>query len=341
MMNKQAVSRFLRIAITTLLLTYVFHQAGLTHAQGWKDLLATLTQVNQRFVFLSIFIGALAIFSSSLKWYMLVRPQGLNVSLWRLCSYYLVGRFFSMVLPTSMGGDVVRMHQLGKYTGQYSNAAASVFIERFSGMITLASLALMMIFLNLHRFQQPWLIVAFGLSVGIASIVIFWLILDQRPLLAIQSWVAKRKIKFLSKGFEKAEKFRQSVLQYKNKPALLWIALMNSVIFYCIAIVNVWVTALVFEDHLSFMAMVSAVPIILLIMNLPVSIGDLGLMEFGYSFTLGLFSISPTVALSTALLFRVKGLIFAGCGGLLYGALSSQNKDLDYVVSAPDNNLPR
>ena len=45
-------------------------------------------------------------------------------------------------------------------------------------------------------------------------------------------------------------------------------------------------------------------------------------MEFAYSFTLGLFGATPTLAISTALLIRAKSFLYAGLGGLLYPLVS-------------------
>ncbi|NEO77126.1 hypothetical protein [Moorena sp. SIO4G3] len=58
------------------------------------------------------------------------------------------------------------------------------------------------------------------------------------------------------------------------------------------------------------------------IVNLPISIGGIGLMEFAYSFTLGLVGATPALAFSTALLLRAKTLFHAGIGSLLYPFVS-------------------
>ncbi|MGB7249226.1 MAG: lysylphosphatidylglycerol synthase domain-containing protein, partial [Phormidesmis sp.] len=96
----------------------------------------------------------------------------------------------------------------------------------------------------------------------------------------------------------------------------------NSLLFYFLAILNVWVSALAFDSSVSLISMLVAVPIIMFIMNLPFSIGGLGLMEFAYSFTLGLFGINPAVAISTTILMRLKTLLAAGMGGLIYPLVS-------------------
>ena len=45
---------------------------------------------------------------SSLRWQWLARPLGFALPLRRYLAFYYVGMFFNLVLPTSVGGDVVR-----------------------------------------------------------------------------------------------------------------------------------------------------------------------------------------------------------------------------------------
>jgi uncharacterized membrane protein YbhN (UPF0104 family) len=89
----------------------------------------------------SVGVGLLSTLSRVFKWYMLLRSRRITVGFGNLFIYYLVGRFFSKVLPTTIGGDVMRMHLLGVHTGQHADAAASIFVDRFIGLGTLIMLA--------------------------------------------------------------------------------------------------------------------------------------------------------------------------------------------------------
>ena len=62
--------------------------------------------------------------------------------------------------------------------------------------------------------------------------------------------------------------------------------------------------------------MIIAVPIIMLVMNLPVSIGGLGLMEASYTVGFELLGYSAELGLTTALIMRAKTLIDALIGGV-------------------------
>src|SRR5262249_52533060 len=55
---------------------------------------------------------------SALRWRMLARPLGFDGSLGRYTSYYFIGMFFNLVLPTSVGGDVVRALYLDGRSGR-------------------------------------------------------------------------------------------------------------------------------------------------------------------------------------------------------------------------------
>ena len=104
-MQKNAALRFIRIAVTAALLTYVLHQAGLLSIEGWQNLIDRFTQIKPLFIWALVGLGVLLTFSSALKWYMLARSRGLPVSLWRLYAYYLIGMFFNLILLQSTLAD--------------------------------------------------------------------------------------------------------------------------------------------------------------------------------------------------------------------------------------------
>ncbi len=319
-MKRKSILHFLRIVVTAALLTYVLHKAGLLSLQGWRDLLGTFSRANRWLLLISVLLVPLIDFVSSVKWYCLARACGLPVGLWRLYAYYVVGGFFNLVLPSSIGGDVIRIHELGRYTGRYADSAAVVFVERFSGLAMLVLLAAIAVIVNLQMFNLPWLTAS--LIVGLLGVaIVCWVILDARPFNFIHNNFGS-KLPIVSSALQKIGKFRTAVLTYRERPRALWLAIFNSLLFYFLAIINVWVSALAFDSGVDFVSMLVAVPVIMFIMNLPFSIGGLGLMEFAYIFTLGLFGINASAAISTALLMRLKTLVTAGMGGLVYPLVS-------------------
>jgi uncharacterized protein (TIRG00374 family) len=150
-----------------------------------------------------------------------------------------------------------------------------------------------------------------------ATVAIGWLVWDRRPLDSLQR-LADERLTLITPVLQKIRRIHEAVGAYRQNPRSLVVAVLNSLLFYALAVLNVWVSALAFETEVSASAMVAAVPVILLIMNLPVSIGGIGLMEFAYTFTFELIGYSSTLGLSTALLMRLKTFIDAGVGGGIY-----------------------
>ena len=81
---------------------------------------------------------------------------------------------------------------------------------------------------------------------------------------------------------------------------------------------NVYVTALVFDTNVAFLAMLIAIPIIMLLMNLPISLGNLFLMEASYTGIFALMGYEPALGLSVALTMRMKSLFDGLLGGVLH-----------------------
>jgi len=116
----------------------------------------------------------------------------------------------------------------------------------------------------------------------------------------------------------------ESLSRYKkHRGALVW-AFVNSVLFYLIAVLNVYVTALVFEADVVLLDILVATPIIMLIMNVPLSVGNIGLMEFAYINVLQLMGYSPALGLSVAILMRLKSLLDGAMGGVLHPLFVTQ-----------------
>jgi uncharacterized membrane protein YbhN (UPF0104 family) len=78
---------------------------------------------------------------SSLRWQWLSRPLGFDRPLRHYFAFYFIGMFFNLVLPTSVGGDVVRAWYLDGGSGRRLSAFLSVFVERLSGLMVLIVIA--------------------------------------------------------------------------------------------------------------------------------------------------------------------------------------------------------
>jgi len=168
----------------------------------------------------------------------------------------------------------------------------------------------------LKTFNMPIITISLATCTFIV-IIVCWLLYDDRPYNIFRK-ITDNRWRFLDQLLVKIDKVHDAVGKYKKDPRALWIAMINSLIFYFLAMINVWVSSLAFNSETNFYNILIGVPVILIIMNLPVSIGGIGLMEFAYIFTFELIGYSSALGLSTALLMRLKTFIDAGAGGLIH-----------------------
>ena len=80
------------------------------------------------------------IFISAWRWQVLLQARGLRFSTWYLARVFTLGLFFCKLLPTSIGGDVMRI----AYTapkGRSAEAFSVTFLDRLIGFVSLTSLA--------------------------------------------------------------------------------------------------------------------------------------------------------------------------------------------------------
>lgn len=74
---------------------------------------------------------------SAVRWQRVLQALEIRERLPRLVSHTLAGQFVSNVLPTTIGGDVLRVSRLSRDTGETPRTFASVVLERMTGWLVL------------------------------------------------------------------------------------------------------------------------------------------------------------------------------------------------------------
>lgn len=314
-MNKINIKRSLQIVFTVALIAYVCYSAGFFSEQGRNQFAETLRDVNWMFIWLSLFVSLLQNLISIRKWQIVVVAKKLSGGFMLLLQYLYISRLYNLILPSSMGGDVIRIYRLGKVNKSIERAAASVFVERFVGMLVLLVLAAVS-----FAFMTQGDVRLFALSFGFVLLATFglgWAATDRRFVSILEYFSQKTSVTFVHKVANKFEEFQNSIREVRKDRSFLLRLFAYSVLFYIFAILSVWVSALAFNQGVTLVHMVIAVPVIMLIMNLPVSIGGLGLMEASYIIAFELLGYSAELGLITALLMRGKAVLDGLIGGLL------------------------
>ena len=124
----------LRLSVTAALLAYALKGVD------WPKFTALLLQADWRWWAVGLVTGMLVQAVAGVRWAALARPLGFDFSrrffVWR----FFEGMFFSLCLPSSIGGDVIKAYRIGDTTSRRLLAGCSVLADRLTGLSALAVL---------------------------------------------------------------------------------------------------------------------------------------------------------------------------------------------------------
>ncbi|MFP5264248.1 MAG: lysylphosphatidylglycerol synthase transmembrane domain-containing protein [Blastocatellia bacterium] len=127
-MKKTALT-LLKIVVSLGILVYIF-----TKVIDIRHLWANLREADISYVVAGILVYFLVQTLSAWRWYLLIKPQDLEVGFGKVLAFYFLGMYFNFFLPSAIGGDVFKVYYLHKETGRLSASTASVFFDRDIGM---------------------------------------------------------------------------------------------------------------------------------------------------------------------------------------------------------------
>ncbi|HBM16367.1 MAG TPA: hypothetical protein DD381_08525 [Lentisphaeria bacterium] len=122
-----------------LLVKYLiaFSIIGYLIFNNYHSFLNALEEIDLSWLIFAMIGYFLMMVSQALRWYMLLKVQGIMVSFFETFSLTMQGVFFSLVIPGgAIGGDLVRTTFLVSRTpsGNKLAATSTVFMDRFMGM---------------------------------------------------------------------------------------------------------------------------------------------------------------------------------------------------------------
>jgi glycosyltransferase 2 family protein len=248
------------------------------------------------------------------KWYPLLKVQGLDISLAHAARAYLAASFASLLLPTSVGADVVRSFALGGERRATLEVGASIVVERMLGLAASVILCTSVLLLALSRavplaFLLPWIV-----AVGAALVGATWLML--RPGRAL--WLLRYRER---RWFQLGRRFAFACGLYRDHLGTLVVVAALSLVEQAFPIVVLWILVHALDLEVSLFALLVAVPLALFVGRLPIAIAGIGVIEGALVYLLGAFGVAPAEALSLALAGRFVEIVALLPGGLFWSSL--------------------
>lgn len=302
----------LRIAISVALLVVLIRFADVDKIfQSLSNFKITILPVVFGLITVSVII-------SSLKWGVLLNSNNILKDGTPLFRIYSTALFFNNFLPSSIGGDGVRILLAAKRYGNASAAAASVVIDRAVASVSLALLGLVSaLFSTNPSLAALWLLTALFVFGILASAVL------------LTGWVPG----FIRKGKGKIRtswiSFAGSLGDLKEKPGALAVNFILALLFQISAALVVgsvmWGLGNRIPGLPDLFFITSASSVLAMV---PLGLNGYGLREGAYIMLLEPFGYSISSALTVSVLFAVFVSIFSIIGGInwaITGLRSGQN----------------
>lgn len=77
----------------------------------------------------------------AVRWWFLLRIQDIHIRPWEALRLTFLGNFFNMVVPGTVGGDLVKAYYVCKHTPRKAAVLVSIFVDRILGLTEMTMLA--------------------------------------------------------------------------------------------------------------------------------------------------------------------------------------------------------
>jgi len=244
------------------------------------------------------------------RWHRIVRLLGGSLPPPKAIHWVFEGLFFSQALPTSVGGDVVRMWNLHRHGSPPGVAFGSVAIERGTGVVLLGLLVTLCLPSVWDALREPVLRAAL-LAVGpclLAGLVVLGVV--YKP---VAAWLPGR-------GATLAIGLGRGLRQLGASPrALLEISSLG-IVASLTGILAAYVLGIDLDIGLPFTGYVVLVGGAALFSVLPISLGGWGVREVSMVALFGAVGVAPERALALSILWGLLPVLISLPAGLMWWA---------------------
>ena len=299
----------LQAVVTVALLVFVFRRFD------WAALAAIGGRVSPSFYLVSFVALLLGHGLYAWRWQVVLVGMGLRVPYADVLRQYLVGVFFSSLMPTAVGGDAAKVFYLGRHLG-FMEVGASVLVDRFLGFFWLSVFGAGLSWVT--GADTPLLVLNRNLltvsaMIFVAMLSLIWTVPVPRLI------PAALRTGRLGRVVAKFEELAGHVRVGGCRPATL--AASGAVVFAYILLL-----ALVYRSY--FAAAGLAAPGLLptmnvlvsmsVFVNVPLSVGGIGLREQLHYLLFGELGVSKEASVSLSLLLFAYSLVVSVAGYVIW-----------------------
>jgi glycosyltransferase 2 family protein len=293
----------IKILISAALLYLALRKADLA------GLLSRLSLESLGWIGLAIAITFLQIFLGVLRWCEISAECGAPLATSQAMRFNLIGSFFNQTLPSSIGGDAVRLWLVARNGAGWRAATYSIFVDRAVGLVALAVVVVATLpwsydLIGDPRGRSALLLIDFAALAAGAG----FLSLGMLPWQWLKRWWATHH-------FHACSVIASRVLFHRErgpKVAVLSIAV------HVLTILIAWCVVQSISAQVGFGQLFQLVPPVMLITMLPISIAGWGVREATMGLAFGYAGLMTNEGINVSLLFGAVAFLVGVFGGMVW-----------------------
>jgi hypothetical protein len=239
------------------------------------------------------------------KWNQLLRAVNIGVPFTLLFRTYLIAPMVGMLLPSTIGGDIFRVYTLSRHKADARAVLASIVMERVIGFVAMLALVTVSLGLAFYLLRDSWAYFkAFGVVILLGAVVAAGMIgVALGGFRKVADHLASRlaNLPFVNK----LHQIYLVYSEYRHHHCTLAIVYTWTFLEQMMPIVTSFLLVRAFHINVSFLELVTIIPLVILGMRLPITIHGLGVQEGLYVGLFGLVGVSAAEALLVSTAARV------------------------------------
>jgi uncharacterized protein (TIRG00374 family) len=246
--------------------------------------------------------------AGAVRWSNVLKIIGYPLKFVMLWPIMLVASFFNQALPSTLGGDIVRMAHGYREGIPGEIAFSNVIIDRLASFASLLMLVAMSLPISLGVMGKTsqWWMPPFVVLAGIMGLVVLIL------------------LKNIPHQFKNIWLVRNTIVFSENLSAVLtnqkwgWRVIVAGFVVHVLRVIAIWLLAKGLIIEVSLLACLALVPLVLLVAMIPISIGGWGVREGAFLGAFSLVGVAPGDAVALSATFGLCTIFVSLPGGLIW-----------------------
>jgi uncharacterized protein (TIRG00374 family) len=292
----------LRMVVSAVLLAILVTKVNFDGAMPKDRHLSTLV-----FFACAVLTATIGIVLSAWRWQRVLLAFGAHVPLRALTGHYFAGQFVGNVLPSTIGGDVLRVTRSAKNVGSSETAFAAVALERLSGFLALPVICFFGFVVDPSLLESSTAWVALLVSgIALAALAAI-LVLAAHPRMAGRFEHHDNWMRFIGATHVGVERLRR-------EPRAALAVLGTAMIYQISVVLTVGFVILTIGAPVPVGAVIAFVPVVAMAQVVPISLSGLGVREGMFVLLLHPLGIHNGQAIGIGLLWYLTMLLVSFLG---------------------------